>query len=255
MKIFAALSLALVASGLKEGEYAPPRPSDIRSPCPLLNTAANHGYFPRNGAGLIPKAKVVEVLSRFNIAPALSDRLVKGLKRLQVGDGETLSLQAISKIGAIEHYASLVHDDAPGDVLKVNQTLVDELVSFANGAPTLSLVQLAKFRAKRQADSAANTPNYALGFSHQMFAFGESAVLASVFGNEKLEIPVETIKTFLGKEQIPKGFKPLRESSLASALGIIVRLKAYSLVPWDTLHMWLLEAQSFYFKTMDGLGR
>ena len=31
------------------GEWRAPGPGDIRSPCPGLNTLANHGYLPRDG--------------------------------------------------------------------------------------------------------------------------------------------------------------------------------------------------------------
>jgi peroxidase family protein len=34
---------------LHKGDYAPARPTDLRSPCPLINAMANHGYLPRDG--------------------------------------------------------------------------------------------------------------------------------------------------------------------------------------------------------------
>lgn len=36
-------------SSLKVGEYAPSGPDDVRSPCPLVNCLANHGYINRSG--------------------------------------------------------------------------------------------------------------------------------------------------------------------------------------------------------------
>ncbi|KAF5338169.1 hypothetical protein D9758_014727 [Tetrapyrgos nigripes] len=50
-------------------EYQPPRKGDARSPCPFLNTLANHGYLPRDGKGIdIPT--VLDVCQKgFNIAP------------------------------------------------------------------------------------------------------------------------------------------------------------------------------------------
>ncbi|KAL8948337.1 MAG: hypothetical protein Q9183_007695, partial [Haloplaca sp. 2 TL-2023] len=37
---------------LQKGTFLPPQPTDLRSPCPVLNTLANHGYLPRNGRSI-----------------------------------------------------------------------------------------------------------------------------------------------------------------------------------------------------------
>ena len=42
-------SAPLLASGHARGTYAPAGPDDERSPCPLINSLANHGYINRNG--------------------------------------------------------------------------------------------------------------------------------------------------------------------------------------------------------------
>lgn len=34
---------------LQRGTYAPSTPTDLRSPCPILNAFANHGLIPRDG--------------------------------------------------------------------------------------------------------------------------------------------------------------------------------------------------------------
>jgi hypothetical protein len=39
----------LPSPSLKRGEYSPSTASDLRSPCPLINSLANHGYISRNG--------------------------------------------------------------------------------------------------------------------------------------------------------------------------------------------------------------
>lgn len=36
-------------SPLAKGTYAPATPTDLRSPCPMVNCLANHGYLPRDG--------------------------------------------------------------------------------------------------------------------------------------------------------------------------------------------------------------
>lgn len=34
---------------MRKGEYYAPTTSDLRSPCPIVNALANHGYIPRDG--------------------------------------------------------------------------------------------------------------------------------------------------------------------------------------------------------------
>lgn len=48
-------TLPLIAKSLRRGEYAPSKPTDLRSPCPLINALANHGYLPRDGRNVIAK--------------------------------------------------------------------------------------------------------------------------------------------------------------------------------------------------------
>lgn len=48
-----------VSEQLAKGTYAPSRPGDLRGPCPLINSLANHGYLPRDGRNV----RVEEVLA------------------------------------------------------------------------------------------------------------------------------------------------------------------------------------------------
>ncbi|KAK0639965.1 Chloroperoxidase [Cercophora newfieldiana] len=41
-----------MSSTVPQGAYLPPTPTDIRGPCPMLNTLANHGYLPRDGRNI-----------------------------------------------------------------------------------------------------------------------------------------------------------------------------------------------------------
>ena len=36
-------------SQLRRGDYCAPSTADLRSPCPIVNALANHGYIPRDG--------------------------------------------------------------------------------------------------------------------------------------------------------------------------------------------------------------
>lgn len=40
---------------LTKGTYSLPGPDDLRSPCPFINSLANHGYLPRDGRNILAK--------------------------------------------------------------------------------------------------------------------------------------------------------------------------------------------------------
>ena len=46
-------TLPLLSKSLPRGQYAPSKPTDLRSPCPLINALANHGYLPRDGRNVV----------------------------------------------------------------------------------------------------------------------------------------------------------------------------------------------------------
>ncbi|KAF4336999.1 chloroperoxidase [Fusarium beomiforme] len=51
--------MASPSEPLARGTYAPSGPNDIRGPCPMINSLANHGYLPRDGRNV----RVEEVLA------------------------------------------------------------------------------------------------------------------------------------------------------------------------------------------------
>ncbi|KAL6715253.1 hypothetical protein ACLMJK_007517 [Lecanora helva] len=54
------------SSSPKKGEYAPPSSTSVRSPCPALNTLANHGYIPRTGKS-VQASELYEGLKIFGL--------------------------------------------------------------------------------------------------------------------------------------------------------------------------------------------
>ena len=44
---------SLISKSPPRGQYAPSKSTDLRSPCPLINALANHGYLPRDGRNVI----------------------------------------------------------------------------------------------------------------------------------------------------------------------------------------------------------
>ena len=113
------------------------RPSryDSRSPCPALNTAANHGYLPRHGRGLSMWDIIVAIRACYNVSWVLAILFTVGsfviLRWGGVGRGwlwPRIDLEELGVHGVLEHNASLTHTDFDED----------EAQSSVNGCGTRS---------------------------------------------------------------------------------------------------------------------
>lgn len=98
-----------------------PLPSDLRSPCPALNAAANHGILPRNGRDIDLETVGAAVLLAYNMT--YETMLVvgtPGLTTSTTGNASTFHLSDLAQHTpqAVEHDGSLSRDDAYfGDAL------------------------------------------------------------------------------------------------------------------------------------------
>ncbi|KAK4645258.1 hypothetical protein QC761_200010 [Podospora bellae-mahoneyi] len=64
------MSTAAELNDVAVGQYTRPKPTDIRSPCPLLNALANHGYLPRDGRSF-HQAELSAALKKVGLSPTL----------------------------------------------------------------------------------------------------------------------------------------------------------------------------------------
>jgi hypothetical protein len=126
MKFPALLSLAL-APPLAQfpppgNEWAAPLAGDARSPCPFINTLANHGLINRNGKD-VDLFDMVSVLSKtFDVAPTLFELLANGaigLNFTTVDENGTviMDIDVLFAHNTQEHDASFVRVDEYFDAL------------------------------------------------------------------------------------------------------------------------------------------
>ncbi|KAH7107380.1 Chloroperoxidase [Auriculariales sp. MPI-PUGE-AT-0066] len=92
-------------------EWQAPTDTDSRSPCPGLNTLSNQGILPRDGRGLTPAIVFDALTSTYNLDANGAGFLANSTTGFLHADG-TFDLHDLALHGAIEHNASLVHDDA-----------------------------------------------------------------------------------------------------------------------------------------------
>ncbi|KAL1700691.1 hypothetical protein EV121DRAFT_263887, partial [Schizophyllum commune] len=98
--------------------YCAPQKGDSRSVCPALNTMANHGYSPRNGDDVSLLDLICALQECYGLTwPLAAFLAIGGYVLLRWWPWRVFRLEEIGKHGAVEHDASLVHEDARGRLL------------------------------------------------------------------------------------------------------------------------------------------
>eukprot|EP00834_Sanchytrium_tribonematis_P006262 NODE_443_length_7346_cov_1.066648.p3 type:complete len:304 gc:universal NODE_443_length_7346_cov_1.066648:2349-1438(-) len=203
--------------GIDVHKFTWKQPSKItlRSPCPFINTLANHNILPFNGTD-IPiqqlfeavhhtsqaSARVVKILTDF--AKKLG-RTVKGVPVISLNE---LGLHSNKEHDAIEHDASLTRLDANNDkyrAIPVNPTLVAQLLKFAED-DELTLHQIIKARKLRLLQHRSDKMVEKMVIKDYFVMHGETVLLANVMGRDD-KISVAFAKEFLLNERFPAAWE------------------------------------------------
>ncbi|GAB9474352.1 Chloroperoxidase [Globisporangium polare] len=211
-----------VVSGVP-GNTAPYR----RSPCPGLNSLANHGYLPRNGQNISHAVLTDAIMSVYNLGPDLAAFLVS-----QVPD--PISLDYLSTHNLIEHDASLVHADAHfgNPPNEVSIPLVVDFLARADKDGRIGIPEVGQTRKDRLASCLANNPECKFETIQSRTAFAEGAAFLSAMGGRRQNdtISVAHALSFLVLEMIPLDYKKAEVAiSLVDLSTYSAKIAAYAI--------------------------
>jgi len=194
-------------------DYQAPKPGDKRSPCPFLNTMANHGYVHRNGKRVTWPAAAKGIHDCYNFTWLMSFIIAgagwyTGLVSSWNPLWFDLEQQSSHKPWFIEHDASLTRLDWPQNNHDPNPELVDQLVSLATSPAGLSAYDFAKHRIDREDEL-----NYKLSSFRDKMSTGEVGLILPTLGVGQHGvlpsnpadrfIPTSWARTFFEGERIP----------------------------------------------------
>ncbi|EJD42429.1 heme-thiolate peroxidase [Auricularia subglabra TFB-10046 SS5] len=183
-------------------EFKPPVPGDLRSPCPALNSLANHSYLPHDGKDISFLTAFRALRAGYNLSWPLAFLLSFGTALL-IGRGalRRFSLADLAAHNVIEHDGSLSRADATGPVAPT-QPDAARMASLLGDGETLGLDDLAKVRAARDAELLAlGKP---LSGVHTRIARGEVALAYAMFADAASgKVPVELFRTWFGGDRLP----------------------------------------------------
>jgi len=183
-----------------------PTPTDRRSPCPMLNALANHGYLPRDGKNVSLADLVTGFKQSINLAPEATFLVtVKALQASSTGNFLTLHLDDLNKHNIIEHDGSLTRADFhSGDNHTFQPALFASFLSHLGDHPTISIPAAAEARLARLAEARAANPEFNMSAENTRFSFIETASYLQVFGKGlDGDARADWVRVFFEQERLP----------------------------------------------------
>jgi hypothetical protein len=130
------------------GDWHPPVVGDLRSPCPALNSLANHGFIPHNGRGISVPVAVKAMKEALNASTEVATTIaLAGMRTSTTPSSGTFTLGDLKRHDIIEHDGSLSRKDAAeGDASNFCPETFDQYISRFNGEKDVSLPLVAVAR-------------------------------------------------------------------------------------------------------------
>jgi hypothetical protein len=206
---------------LKEADHTYIRGHESqRSPCPFLNSLANHNYLyvyssptddqpvtfgrPRDGKNITRDKLKAALIVSGNCTPLFADVLTSVVKQVTRDDG-TFTLVDLRQHNAVEHDASFTRlDYRQGDNTTFQPAMFEAMMKYdAKGGP-ITADSIARTRVRRdKEEKMAGAPGVTFFGSPKIWAttWSQTCILLETFGPK---ISVEDITMLYTEEQLPE---------------------------------------------------
>jgi len=233
-----AVLLSLLTTTLAQdifSNWSLPGPGDVRSPCPGLNSLANHNILPHNGKSISIPMLITALGTGMNVGPDFATA-IGGAGLLSVPNdplATTFDLDNIDEHNfPIEHDASLSRADfnEGGDNYSFNQSIFDQVLSYYTGMANTSIEVAAKAKYARVTTEEGSDPDFTYTPQQFVLSYGETALYISVMGNPVTGVaPLEYVEIFFEEERLPynEGWRPpTTQTNLATLAAMVLELNA-----------------------------
>ena len=226
---------------LSKGEYRAPGPTDLRGPCPVVNSLANHGYISRSGRE-IRANDLQSAMSVLGISLPLRHLLTSAVYlehhdpspqsattgfwafitnpfaylfrtfalrapgQVDASGIPCLNLDELNRHNAVEHDVSMSRrDSTQGDNHTPQPDLVASMLSSAHNGNDITVSDWAKFRVQRITEQRRDNPALDFGAAQNTMGLGETAFIQKTFGDRSQgwTVPVEYMAALFGEERLP----------------------------------------------------
>ncbi|KAI1633809.1 Chloroperoxidase [Biscogniauxia mediterranea] len=186
--------------------WAPAGPGDVRAPCPMLNTLANHGILPHDGKDITINKTIDALGSALNIDSELSSLLHRqAIKTNPTPNATTFSLNDLGRHDILEHDGSFSRPDFYfGNVYLFNETIFNETRAYWTG-DMVDVQMAANSRLARMRTSRETNPTFSLSELGSVFSAGEAAAYLLVLGDNTTAAvaPKARVEYLFEKERLP----------------------------------------------------
>lgn len=188
--------------------FIPAAANASRSPCPVLNSLANHGFLPRDGRNISQNDLNFAFTMALNIDDAVTVSLAKPTFNISTtGVAGTVNLEDMKAHNVIEHDGSLSRaDSVTGDANSFNAGIWDTVKAHFTG-PTIDIKTMATAHNDRIAAAMAANPTFNLTPAQVKTSFAESAFILGTLGNDFVNPQTSTVfmETIFTQERFPFG--------------------------------------------------
>ncbi|KAI9148171.1 putative sterigmatocystin biosynthesis peroxidase stcC [Paramyrothecium foliicola] len=231
------LSLSLVAASQIPPwahfyRWKAPGRNDVRGPCPMMNSLANHGFIPRDGKTIDLGTTVSALKNALNVGEDLSTMLHgRAVQTSPEPNATTWSLETIRNHNNLEHDASLSREDFyfNKDSHTFNRAIFNEARSYWKGS-NINVQEAANARFARIQTSNATNPNFELTQAGIDFGVGESAAYILILGDRVSGTVRKSFVEFLFEEEklpLELGWRPQKEPlSIEDLSDMMIRIRA-----------------------------
>lgn len=231
-----------------KSEHQPPGPSDLRAPCPILNSLANHGLIARSGRN-ITAAELTTALRYLGLGPDVAPLLVNSAFKVHSDDPDhsppgtswsglrdanqvnedgipVLNLDQVGRPHATEHDVSLTRQDRLlGDYMHLNPDLYAQLLSCAKEPSSFRLSDVGRFRKTRYDQQQRENERLEFDRKRHYVACAEAAGIQTIFGKGVArKVPRGYMEAVFGEERLPfeEGWRPRSWKVMLPELAVFV---------------------------------
>ncbi|KAL7787057.1 Chloroperoxidase [Trichoderma ceciliae] len=204
------VALSAASEGLRP--WQAPGPEDSRSPCPMLNTLANHGYLPHDGRHITAQQFGDAITEALNVNSMFGVQTAKYFMR--AANKSSIDLVELNRPGILQHIASLTRDDVTS-LDSVDVTASQDRIHHLLQDSSTDCITVASLAQTRLHVEALSSPEE-MSLKDTLLAYVEAGLLLVMMNEEPVPsgwsfpptntycAPKQIVKTWLTEERLPE---------------------------------------------------
>ncbi|KAF4887686.1 putative sterigmatocystin biosynthesis peroxidase stcC [Colletotrichum fructicola] len=224
----------VIKSGNGTGRLTPnhffwkaPGPGDQRSPCPTMNTLANHGFVPHDGRNITLDKLTKGVKDALNVAESRALNIFENALVVNpVPNATFFDLEMLHVHNVIEHDGSLSRRDAVFDPTNsFDKGTFDNFVSYFGNEQAINTSIIANARARHALYMSEINPSFSITQEQIPVIVGENAFMLAIFGHPENPVANRSfMEYFFRNERLPVelGWTP-SDTPIDTTLGQFVQ--------------------------------